>query len=65
MNETNPPATDRPVLNVNTQRIGMANSANVVASIGSRPAPVIGPSLPIVGQPTSSSTGPGRNAGKK
>ncbi len=51
MNETNPPATDRPVLNVNTQRIGMANSANVVASIGSRPAPVIGSSLPIFGKP--------------
>jgi hypothetical protein len=57
MNETNPPATDRPVLNVNTQRIGMANSANVVASIGSRPAPAIGPSLPIFGKPTSAPSG--------
>lgn len=62
MNETNPPATDRPVLNVNTKRIALANSANVVASIGSRPAPVIGPSFPISGKPTSSSSG--HQAGK-
>ena len=54
MNEKNSPATDRPVLNVNTKRIALANSANVVASIGSRPAPAIGPSCPISGNPTTS-----------
>jgi hypothetical protein len=64
MNETNPPATDRSVLNVNTQRIGMANSANVVASIGSRPAPAIGPSCPISGNPSSSPSGSNRKSGK-
>ena len=62
MNEKNAPATDRPVLNVNTQRIGMANSANVVASIGSRRCPGIGPSLPISRNPRSSPSG--RKGGK-
>lgn len=62
MNEKNAPATDRPVLNVNTKRIALANSANVVASIGSRPAPAIGPSCPISGNPTSPPSG--RKGGK-
>lgn len=57
MNEKNSPATDRPVLNVNTKRIALANSANIVAAIGSRSAPVIGPSFPISGNPTSSPSG--------
>ncbi len=56
MNEKNTAATDRPVLNINTKRIALANSANVVAAIGSRSAPVIGPSFPISGNPTSSSS---------
>jgi len=30
---------------------------NVAASIGSRPAPAIGPSLPIFGKPTSAPSG--------
>lgn len=54
MNETNPPATDRPVLNVNTQRIGMANSANVVASIGSKLVTSIDPSFPSPPSPAPS-----------
>lgn len=62
MNEKNSPATDRPVLNVNTKRIALANSANVVAAIGSRSGSVIGPSFPISGNPTSSLSG--RNGGK-
>lgn len=64
MNEKNPPATDRPVLNGNTKQTVLANSANVVASIGSRPGPVIGPSLPIFGKPTLVPFSSDRKSGK-
>ena len=64
MNEKNSPATDRPVLNVNTKRIALANSANVVAAIGSRSGHIIGSSFPISGNPSSVLSGSGRNDGK-
>lgn len=62
MNHKNTPPNGPIVRNVIMRSDGLANSANPVPPIGSRPSPVIGSPCPISGNPTTSPSG--RKGGK-
>ncbi len=57
MNHKNTPSNGPLVRNVIMRSGVLANSANPVPPIGSRPGPVIGPSFPISGNPIFSPSG--------